>query len=203
MKKRTIAIIINMPKSKIQSIDFADWYKKILERWGGTDYKLSRSSLKEELISLDENSGYCHEHGVVIPFVREPEIDDSDTLGYGEIYDTTPVEQAKLYIFENGEIYYIHEGYISSGMACYSRVYGIFTSEYDTSGIKEELELDIRMGKRIETEKDNPIKRKLIEKKKSIIIRRVKNALMDNSYSEIVATFDQSATKKLTKKNSV
>jgi hypothetical protein len=182
------ATIVNMPESKMKTATYDDWYEKILESWGGTDYQLSRESLIEELKGLNVNSGHSCENGIVIPFIRMPEIDDSDIGGYGETYDTTPTEKAKLYIFDDGEVCYVHEGYKSGVNACYSGVYDIFDSEFDTSKVEEEL--DSKMGKKLDTEKLNPISKAIVEKRRKRLIEAVKKAIERGTYEETVKGFD-------------
>ena len=182
------ATIINMPESKMKTASYDDWYEKILESWGGKDYQLSRETLIDELKRLNVNSGHSCENGIVIPFIRMPEIDDSDTGGYGETYDTTPIEEAKLYIFDDGEVCYVHEGYRSGVNACYSGVYDIFDSEFDTSKVEEEL--DSKMGKKLDTEKLNPISKAIVEKRRKRLIEAVKKAIERGTYEETVKGFD-------------
>jgi len=177
-----------MPESKMKTATYDDWYEKILESWGGTDYQLSRESLIEGLKGLNVNSGHSCENGIVIPFIRMPEIDDSDTGGYGETYDTTPTEEAKLYIFDDGEVCYVHEGYKSGVNACYSGVYDINGSEFDTSKVEEEL--DSKMGKKLDVEKLNPISKAIVEKRRKRLIEAVKKAIERGTYEETVKGFD-------------
>ena len=182
------ATIINMPESKMKTATYDDWYEKILKRWGGTNYKLSRESLIEDLQGLSVDGGSNYENGIVIPFIRTPEIDDSDTLGYGETYDTTPSEEAKLYVFDDGEVCYVHEGFKSGVNACYSGVYDIKGSEFDTSKVEEEL--DSKMGKKLDVEKLNPISKAIVEKRRKRLIEAVKTAIERGTYEETAKGFD-------------
>jgi hypothetical protein len=182
------ATIINMPESKMKTTSYEDWYERILESWGGKDYKLSRESLIEVLKGLNVNSGNSCENGIVIPFIRTPEIDDSDTGGYGETYDTTPSEEAKLYIFDDGEVCYVHEGFKSGVNACYSGVYDINGSEFDTSKVEEEL--DSKMGKKINLDKLNPVSKKIVETRKKLLIDAIKKAVEKGAYTETVKGID-------------
>lgn len=184
------ATIINMPESKMKTSTYDDWYEKILESWGGKDYKLCKESLIGELSGLDTETNRCYSYknGIVIPFVRKPIEDDTDTFQYGETYDTTPIEEAKLYIFDDGEVCYIHEGYKSNAYACYSSVYDIHGSEFDTSKVEEEL--DIKMGKKLDVDKLDPISKMIVEKRRKRLIEAVKRAINNGTYTEAVKGFD-------------
>ena len=108
---------------------------------------------------------------VNVPYVREA-ITGEDTR-YDEEFDETPTETAKMFIFDNGEVYYVHEGYnYSSGLTNVP----INGQEFDTSQITENIKSKLGKEYEIETKeneskglfssmRDNQ-KKNLIKKKK-------------------------------------
>ena len=190
------ATIINMPESKMQTNEFEDWYIKKLEEWGGSNYKLNRETLANDIENLNNQSNVkVFEHGIVVPYVREA-ITGEDTR-YDEEFDATPTETAKMFIFDNGEVYYVHEGYnYSSGLTNVP----INGQEFDTSQITENIKS--KLGKEYELEtkeneskglfssmRDNQ-KKNLIKKKKEAILNGVKSAIKEGKYVEEIKAFD-------------
>jgi len=194
-----------VPKSKLQTTTFGDWYEKILESFGGKDYKLSRESiaslLKEVCDSEEKFNISDFENGIKIHFYRE-EMTDEDFY-YGEEYDSTPSEIAELYIFDDGEVYYVHKGFYFSGLYGYYGYmdrYGVKLAseagyEYSTSEITGEL--DAKLGSEFtqSEEKGNTITSKIIkinneklkkkvEEKRKALLSAVSSALKEYKYSE-------------------
>lgn len=194
-----------VPESKLQTITFDDWYEKILERFGGKDYKLSRESIASLLKEVCDSEGKFNisdfENGIRIHFYRE-EMSTEDSR-YDEEYDTTPSEIAELYIFDDGEVYYVHKGFYFSGLYGY---YGYMHKngvelgnkagyEYSTSEITGEL--DAKLGSKFtqSEEKGNAITSKIIkikneklkkkvEEKRKALLSAISSALTVYKYSE-------------------
>ena len=194
-----------VPESKLQTTTFADWYEKILKSFGGKDYKLSResiASLLEEVCDSEEKFNISDfENGIRIHFYREKMTDED--FYYGTEYDSTPSEIAELYIFDDGEVYYIHKGFYFSGLYEfyeYMARYGVKLDseggyEYSTSEITGEL--DEKLGSQFtqSEEKENDITSKIIkikneelkkkvEEKRKALLSAVSSALKVYKYSE-------------------
>ena len=191
--------IVNMPESRMKTQEYQDWYQKIIDSWGGADYQLTRESVVDELAGMQNNDAISSfEHGIVVPYCRLAETDDSigSSLGYlapGDYDETTPYESAKMYIFDDGEVFYVHEGYASSSSACYSSVYG-FDKEYDASQITSKL--DEKLGKKHEVGKSK-VKKSLIDKRKEVLLGMIKKKIKKGDYTESVEVFKEEKEKSL------
>ena len=191
------ATIINMPESKMQTMEFEEWKNKIIEGWGGADYKLNRESIVEDIEKINNKSNArVYAHGIVIPYIREADVDMDPR--YDEEYYSTPEEQAEMYIFDNGEIYYVHKGFNKNyGWTLITGDRSKGENEFDISRTTEILES--KLGKELNVEKEsnnfiNKIKSTTKEeqkkKKKEAIINGVKKALAEGKYTEKVNMFD-------------
>ncbi len=190
------ATIINMPESKMQTMEFEDWYIKKLQEWGGVNYKLNRETLVEDIENLNNQSNVkVFEHGIVVPYVREA-MTGEDTR-YDEEFNETPTESANMFIFDNGEVYYVHEGYNYSSDLTNVPIKG---QEFDTSQITENIKSKLGKEYEIETKeteskglfssiRENQ-KKNLVEKKKEAILSGIKNAIKEGKYVEETKAFD-------------
>ena len=199
------ATIINMPESKIQNKPFEKWYQEIIKKWGGTDYQFNRDTLLNILNELHLYDIKVYENGLLITYFRDAYKVDNHLVD--ELEDVTPTEKASLFIFDNGEIYYINEGF--SQIFCYSS----YTGMIDNNNIKDpsKREFDIshivnillsKLGKEytINDEKinsKNPFivskeekKKKLIENKKKTVMYNISNSIKNGKYEETVTIFD-------------
>lgn len=206
--KKNNAIIINMAASQIQTNEAE---KERLEKRWSTDYKLTQESLLYLLLNIDETltetpkDRYSSESlggtitktvraftkGLVVDFVREP-YTVTLTSGYfdeeveGE-YDTTPTEEASLYILDDGRIFYVHRGFYFRDCATELPIRGYeFPTESFLSSIEEELGRHFEVSPNYNNVRNAKIQY-AIRKKKEFIASMIKSMLKKGKLREVKA----------------
>ena len=202
---RVKSTIVNMPESKLQTREYDDWYKEIINEWDGMDYKLNRKTIIDDINGLDNDTeAKVFENGIVINIIRKPVVKEDSR--YDEEYDATPTEIAQLYILDNGEAYYIHRGFfVGPG---YTSYLGVSDLEFDISSITNPLSEKLGREYKLEKELDNndnnfatkirnnniklrnKNKAKLMKQKIDRLIALAKESIKIGEYEESVCTYD-------------
>ena len=196
--------IMNMSESRIQKNRELREFFSEKEGWD-PEYKLSMGSVSEsvdpkgvEFWDLDDqNNTRVFENGIKISLERKAvQGIASRSVGMvdeGDSYDATPSEHAEIYIFDTGEVFYVHRGYYVKDFTEYTGIKGF---EFDTEpAIKK---LDERLGKEIVLEevpeegKDlfSKLGKKFVEKKNSqkqdLMDKKIKT-ILDSTHKDILS----------------